>query len=110
MKNFTMIMKMNRKIKTCPICGAGFKYLSKHLKLVHKVGDSDERQKLTKSAKESMTLKQFAEFLYNLPFTINQLQNLKDNYSGELKLFIKGKSPSEKLKRILKMMHEQYVE
>ena len=103
------MMKMSRKVKTCPICGAGLKYLSKHLMLVHKVSDSDERRKMTKGAKESMTLKKFAEFLYNLPFTLAQLRNLKDNYSSELKSFIKGKSASNKLKQILKKMHEQYV-
>ena len=103
------MMKKNRKVKSCPICGAGLKYLSKHLMLIHKVSDGAERQKMIKSVKESMTLKQFAEFLYNLPFTISQLKNLKDNYSSGLNLFIKGKSTSNKLKQILKKMHEQYV-
>ena len=40
---------MNPKIKSYTICGAGLKYLSKHLMLIHKVSDVPERRKMTKS-------------------------------------------------------------
>ena len=97
-----------RKVKRCSICGNHLKYLAKHLTQVHGMMDREQRRQAVRESEEVMTLLAFAQLLYRFPFTLKELQLLRDEYGEDLKRYVEGGELSDGLKDILMNMHTRY--
>ena len=96
-----------RKVKRS-VCGNHLKYLAKHLRQVHGVTDQEQRRQAVRESEEVMSLLAFAQMLYRFPFTLKELQLLRDKYGQDLKGYVEGGELSDGLKDILMNMHSRY--
>ena len=102
------LLAARKKVKRCSICGNHLKYLAKHLRQVHGVMDQEQRRQAVRESEEVMTLLSFAQMLYRFPFTLKELELLRDEYGQDLKEYVEGGELSDGLKDILMTMHSRY--